>query len=180
MVMSAGGKDRPAGQGRGRYGQSSGRYPRLPLSPIIMCLYIPPNPPRSAVLLLLVLPLRGDNIVAPCRYTSWGDFWKPVPASSDTARLSAGRCYVRLFVIFEPPRPRLREDPIFGVMRRMEVCVKIPGHNAACQSPKPTGKPPGMIYHTSTHVVESVCACGVRFFALVRYIHTSSYCYSTV
>ena len=32
-----------------------------------------------------------------------------------------------------------------------------------------------MIYHTSTHVVESVCACGVRYSALVRYIHTSSY-----
>jgi hypothetical protein len=28
-----------------------------------------------------------EVIIAPCRYTSWGDFWKPVPASSDTARL---------------------------------------------------------------------------------------------
>ena len=60
-------------------------------------------------------------------------FQNPFLRPGTPQRIPYGR-YVRLFVIFETPRPRLRENPIFGV-NATHGGVKIPGHNAAAKAP---------------------------------------------
>ena len=49
-----------------------------------------------------------------------GMFQNPFLRPGTPQARSYGR-YVRLFVIFETPRPRLRKKTIFGVNRRIEV-----------------------------------------------------------
>ena len=102
-----------------------------------------------------------------------GMFQNPFLRPGTPQARSYGR-YVRLFVIFETPRPRLRENPIFGV-NATHRGVKTLDTNHSAHHPKPTGNAPGMTQQISTHVVESFCGCGVPDWALTRCIHTSSY-----
>ena len=63
---------------------------------------------------------------------------------------TAGRCYVRLFLIFYPPDPRLRETPLFCV-NATPGPVEKPGAVSTGKTPQPTIYAPDMNQHTSKH-----------------------------
>jgi hypothetical protein len=81
----------------------------------------------------MITPSSDDRCLYGTVTGVGGMFQNPFLRPGTPQRSLYGR-YVRLFVIFETPRPRLRENPIFGV-NATHGGVKIPGHNAAAKAP---------------------------------------------